>query len=474
VARITGGRLVAGDGGAVVRGVACDSRLVKPHDLFVALAGERVDGHDFAPRAVDAGAVCLLVERPPRGTGEAAVVLVNDTLAALGALAAAHRGRFDPTVVAVTGSAGKTTTKDMIAAVCAARFCTLKSPGNFNTDIGLPLALFGLDERHEAAVVETAMRGPGEIARLCRIARPRIGVVTNVGPAHLELLGSIENIAAAKMELVLSLGPVGTAVLNADDPRVRAMARSHPGPVAWFGLDAPPSPAAGPCLWRVTAAGVEPADRDGGTRFQATAAAADGGRHEAAVDLPLAGRHNVVNALAALAVGLVLGVPLRAGADALAGVSISGGRWTVSERAGITIIDDTYNANPASMAAAMEAAAGIAPGRWHAALGDMLELGSEAPAAHRKVGRLAVRWGVHTLATVGELARHIAAAARDEGLSPERAHACGDHGTAAGYLAQSARPGDVILVKGSRGSRMELVIDALRRRLPADREGESG
>lgn len=458
-ARVAGGRLVRGTGREEIMRVVTDSRAVRSGDLFVAIPGVRVDGHRFVAEAFHRGAVAALAsQRVEAGAGEAgAVILADDTVLALGRLGAWRRERFEGTVVAVTGSVGKTTTKEMVAAVLSTRFNVLKSPGNYNTEIGLPLALLDLSPAHQAAVLEMAMRGPGQIRYLARLSRPQVGVVTVIGETHVELLGSVENIARAKAELVEELPPDGLAVLNADDPWQRGMAESTRARVVWYGL--------GPGA-QVTAEGIEPRGA-AGVSFVLRAPALAAG--EAVIRLPLPGRHHVTDALAAAAVGLALGLTVDEVRQGLEGVEPAAMRSRILSLGGLTVIDDTYNASPTSVKAALSSLREVAATRRVAVLGDMLELGDHAGAGHRDVGRVAAAARVDILVTVGDLAREIGAGAADGGLAAGRVHHCASTGEAVEWLRRVLRPGDTVLVKGSRGMRMEEVVRGLYRWIdPAD------
>lgn len=447
-AELADGQLLcpAGEGGRLLAGVGCDSRAVQPGDLFVAIPGRRVDGHDFVGQAVARGAAAAMVSRLPVGLAPA-LILVEDTVAALGRLAAGWRRRLDPTVVAVTGSVGKTTTKDLTAAVLGRRFPVLRSEGNLNTEVGVPLTLLRLEERHRVAVLEMAMRGEGQIAYLAALARPRVGVLTVVGEAHIELLGSREAIARAKGELLEALPPGGLAVLNADDPWQRRLAARTRARVVWYGL--------GP------GAGVRAADLEergvAGVSFTLLA----GDEPPVRVRLPWPGRHHVADALAAAAVGVSLGVPAAEAAAALEGARLSGMRWEVTRAGGITVVDDSYNASPASMLAALEALS-RAGGRRVAVLGDMLELGSSAEEGHRRVGRAAAA-ACDLLVAVGDLAAVLAEEAVAAGLPRDRVHRCPTAAEAAELVQTLVEPGDVVLCKGSRAMELDRVAAALRR-----------
>jgi len=433
-------------------GAAADSRAVEAEQLFFALPGERVDGFDFVAQAVASGAAGVVVARGrgvPEGRANAAVIAVDDPRRALGDLARAVRAAFPGRVVAVTGSNGKTTTKELVAAALRPLGEVLRTPGNFNTDVGLPLTILSATGAEAAWVLEMAMRAPGEIAYLAEIARPEIGIITNVAAAHLETLGSIEGVARAKGELFAGLGPQGTAVFPVDDPLIAAQA----APVArerrlTFGdrsgdvriLDFVPAGAAG----SVVRYGVR------GTPV--------------VVRLPLGGAHNARNGAAALAAAAAAGVPPVDAARGLEAVTLPPHRSAPIAAGGRTILDDCYNANPASMNAALGALA-AAPGGGHrfAILGDMLELGPGAEAAHRELGRTAGGPAkLAGLAVVGQFAPIVVGAARAAGLTAERAVVASSPEAAAAVLASWTSAGDWILVKASRGLRLERAVEALR------------
>jgi UDP-N-acetylmuramoyl-tripeptide--D-alanyl-D-alanine ligase len=446
LARISGGRLVVRSA-RPIRGAAVDSRVVEPGQLFVALPGERTDGHQFLGAAAAAGATALLVtEAPPvpAALGDVTVLRVRDALVALHAIAAAWRTRFDPLVVGVTGSIAKTSTKEAIAAVLAHRFRTLRNEGNQNNEIGLPLTVLRLGPEHEAAVLEMGMYVGGEIADLAAIARPRIGVVTAVQPVHLSRIGSIEAIERAKGELVEALPADGTAVLNADDTRVRRMAARTAARVSTYGFAADAD---------VRAENVESAGVDG-MRFTLVA-----GNRRTAVAIPTLGRLAVHNALAGAAVGVAAGLMHDEIAEGLAAGWSAPHRTQLVRAGGVTIVDDSYNASPASVAAALELLAGLS-GRRLAVLGEMLELGEGHVAGHRTVGEAAAQVA-EQLVVVGEGARAIAEAARDAGMPPDRVLTVPDRDAALDVLRPRLRPGDVVLVKASRGVELDVLVDAL-------------
>lgn len=453
IAAATGGRL---DGGAdpaaaVTGGVVVDSRRAGPGDLFVALPGERVDGHDYAAAATAAGAAAVLAARPVGGPA----VLVADPLAALGRLARAVVDRLpDLVVVAVTGSSGKTGTKDLLRELLGRLGPTIAPEGSFNNEVGAPLTALRADAGTRYLVAEMGARRPGNIAYLCEVTPPAVSVVLNVGTAHVGVFGSRDVIAATKGEIVEALGAGGVAVLNADDPYVAAMAGRTAGRVVRFG--------------RSATADVRAADvrLDGAARpaFRLVTAAG-----EAEVALALHGEHHVSNALAAAAVALELGLDVATTAAALSGAGTAS-RWRmeVTERPdGVTVVNDAYNANPDSVRAALEALAAMGrgpgpdglPRRTWAVLGEMLELGDGAAREHDDLGRLAVRLGVSRLVAVGEGARPYrdGAVAAGNAAGDAAGGAVGDAAVwvpdqdgALALLAGGLAAGDVVLVKASR------------------------
>ena len=437
-----------------------DSRLVEPGNLFVALSGDRTDGHHFLAAAVAAGAAAVLVRRPVddaalRAIGDASIVCVADTLLGLQAIAAAWRARFDPLVVGITGSLAKTSTKDATAAVLAAALPTLKSEGNANNEVGLPLTLLRLGPIHRAAVLEMGMYVGGEIATLAHLARPEIGVVTSIAPVHQERAGSLDAIERAKAELVEALPQDGTAVLNADDERVRLFGSRTHASVIRYGFAADADVTAD----RVVARGLR------GMTFDLVARAPQ--RTRFTVEIAALGRHSVQNALAAAAVGLLAGIPDEAIAAGLATgwASASAHRGAIVEAPGLMILDDTYNASPPAVLAALEVLASL-PGRPVAVLGEMLELGDAHAASHRVVGEAAGR-GVTELVVVGDGARGIADGAVAAGLAASHVHRVSDRAAAIEVLRAILRPGDAVLVKASRGAALESIVDALRAGIPA-------
>ncbi len=445
----TGGELVALGARLVFPGVTTDTRALAPGELFVAIRGDRHDGHAFAAEAAARGAGAVVVEpaalarRPPGG-----VIAVRDTLAALGDLAAWHRRRRTLTVAAITGSNGKTTTKEMLTAICVAAFGpahVLSTRGTQNNLVGLPLTLLGSGAETRVAVLELGMNGPGEIWRLAEIARPDVGVITCVAPAHLEGLGSLHAIAEAKAELYRRLAPSATAVVNADDPLVAAAAACHAGRVVRFGIAA--------TELDVRAAAVE-ARGLAGVRFVLEVG---GARAEVALAVP--GRHNVTNALAAAAAAHALGIDLATIARGLAAFRPPPMRMEIVRLpGGITVVNDAYNANPASMTAAVATLAETPARRRLAVLGEMRELGAEAEQLHRALGAAVAQAGLDALFLLGTHAAAVRAGAEAAGMAAERIVVAADHAELAAHLRAHCRPGDLVLLKGSRGAAMEEVL----------------
>lgn len=461
IATVVGGEVVQGDAATVVTGVTTDSRQVAPGRLFVPLRGARHDGHEFIGAAFQSGASAALVARaklseaggPWREHPGFGVVAAADTLHALQLLAADGRRRLPRVanrVVAVTGSVGKTTTKDMVAAVTASRLRTTATKGNFNNEIGLPLTLLDADEDTEVLVLEMGMRGVGEIRELARIARPVIGIVTNVSEVHLGPLGTVERIAAAKRELVEELPPDGTAILNGDDARVRAMAAHARCSALTFGFGENNDVRAVDYV----SMGAE------GSRFTFV-----GGGRKSTVRVPTPGRHSVYNALAAGTAAFVLGLDEKALSEGLARFADFRSDMRLhfrKRRDGALVIDDAYNAGPASMGAALDVLAELPPGRRRiAVLGDMLELGEAADRAHERLGRRAVEAGVDVLIAVGSYGAKVVDSARRAGLHPSDAFVCGTAFEAAVVAERVVGADDAVLVKASRGVALEVVVQRL-------------
>jgi UDP-N-acetylmuramoyl-tripeptide--D-alanyl-D-alanine ligase len=453
ILKATSGRLASFATEEVIGGVSTDSRNVQPGDLFVALKGERHDGHQYLGDVFAKGAVAALVQEGVESVsaGFKNIIEVADTLKALGDLARFWRRRFAIPVVGITGSNGKTTAKEMTAAVLGAKYRVLKTEGNFNNLIGLPLTLFRLKGEEEMAVVEMGMNRLGEIDRLAEIAEPQAGLVTTVARAHLEGLGGLSNVARAKGELLARLPEGGLAVLNADAPFAASLAktaRSRKAKVVTFGIQK-----AADC--RATSVQTEGLK---GVRFSARVG---GKRHSFRLGIP--GRHNVYNALAALVIGEHFQVPAKKMKSALAKFHAGSKRMEVVRLPkGIDVINDCYNANPDSTEASLTFLKDLGRSRRRiAVLGEMLELGRWAARSHREVGGVAAKSGVKVLFAVGPHAPDLVRGARASGLSKACAFSFGDVEESLPVIKSLLKPKDIVLVKGSRGMRMERITSAL-------------
>jgi UDP-N-acetylmuramoyl-tripeptide--D-alanyl-D-alanine ligase len=457
----TAGRV---DGNAVAAGYSIDSRTVTPGELFFAVRGERHDGHDFVEAALERGAVAAVVrrERAPDYPEKihSKLLAVDDTLAALQALGAAVRHAWGKTLVAVTGSTGKTTTKDAIGHVLSRRYRVLKSEGNLNNHFGLPLQLLRLEPEHDVAVVELAMSHAGEIAALARIAQPNVGVVTNVAPVHLGFFNSVAEIARAKYELIAALPAGGTAVLNVDDEFVSQFGRNFHGRVVSYALEHPADVRADAIEQR----GVQ------GSAFEIVA----GSARQKAV-LPLLGWHNIYNALAAVAVALQPlqreqpAMPLADAAAALATLAPSPQRGQVMEFDGVTVINDCYNSNPKALDAMVDALGGLAAKRRIVVAGEMLELGPAGEQMHRECGRRMAGRGIHKLLGVRGAARFLVEAAQQAGLEAKFVESPDEAGD---WLAKNAHAGDAVLLKASRGVRLERALEVWQARRQTVKAGK--
>ena len=435
-----------------IKGVSIDSRTIRPGELFVALRGDRFDGHDFVADAIKKGAWGAMVERSALEAKYAAlsglknVIPVEDTLFSLQEMALIHRKKFLIPVVAITGSNGKTTTKEMLASILLKKGAVLKNEGNLNNHIGVPLTLLRMGPRHRFGIIEMGMSGLGEIETLTRLAMPTVGMITNIGPAHLQFLGDTDTVARAKGELLQYMRSDGTAVLNADDRYFITLRNRYSGRVLSFGIDQPADV-------RATDLRQKP-DR---TEF-----ILHGGGRSVPVRLRAVGRHNVSNALAAAAAALALSLPLGTVSSGLEEFHPVAMRSEVRDMGGRTVLADYYNANPASMNAALETLVSFRPGtRTIAVLGDMLELGPAAAEIHRAVGAAAARLAIGLLIAVGPLAKHIAEGARGAGMPQDRVLEADDTARGAALLKECSRAGDTVLVKGSRGMKMETVLEGL-------------
>jgi len=453
----TGGRTdpLAGKG-ATVRGISTDSRTLRPGNLFIPLRGPHFDGHDYLSQAVSRGAAASLTEEVVSGL-PIPVIQVPDTLIALGDMAAACRRRFDAPVVGVTGSVGKTTTKEMLSNILALSRPGLKSAGNFNNLVGLPKSLLELNQQHHWAVLEMGMSRRGEIARLTEIAAPTVGILTNIGPAHLEELQDLAGVARAKGELFANLPPGGTAVINGDDPWAAGLPVANGVRRLLFGMDAN-------AQVRAENVSVEAE----GCRFRLVLPAGAW-----TLRLPLAGRHNVINALAAAAGAWALNIPGEQIVAGLQNCTPSRGRLEqIPLGNGVLLLEDTYNANPLSVAAALQTLAELAGGgKRIAVIGDMLELGAAAAEWHREIG-LEVARRADFLIALGDHAADLVGGARAGGMPSGHARKVAGHEQAVAQLSSWIEPGARILVKGSRGMTMEKVTAILAELWPAEAVGQ--
>ena len=463
-------QLTGGNADAVATGYSIDSRTIRPSELFFAVKGEKFDGHDFVSQALENGAVAAVVSKeklstisshvapdalvrgrrvrggwapaPTQAQSAPVLIPVEDTLLALQSLATAVRRLWAKPLVAVTGSAGKTTTKEAIAHVLASKFNVYKSAGNFNNHFGLPLMLLKLEPEHDVAVVELGMSHAGEITALAKIAYPDIGVITNVAPVHLEFFKSIADIARAKYELVESLPPTGTAVLNADDEYVSQFGRDFHGKVVTYGF----SPAA-----TIRAENFETRAQQGSS-FDVLS-----GRQRERALLPLVGKHNVHNALAAIAVALEQGVTLAEATVALSTLVPADKRGEVVRIGNITVINDCYNSNPKALMAMVDALAGIPAKRRIVVAGEMLELGPQGEKMHRECGHHIAEQKIGFLLGVRGLAKTIVEEAVRSGAEGQFVATPEEAGV---WLSNNAREGDVILLKASRGVKLEKALEA--------------
>jgi len=430
------------DPSAVAQGYSIDSRAIQPGELFFAVKGERLDGHDYVDQALEKRAIAAVVQKDQgaRYPGGSRLIGVEDTLKALQTLAMAVRRLWGKPLVGITGSTGKTTTKEAIAHVLATRFRVLKSEGNFNNHFGLPLVLLRLEPEHEIAVIEMGMSHRHEITALAAIAQPNIGVVTNVAAAHLEFFNSVAEIARAKYELIESLPAGATAVLNSDDEYVSQFGRDFHGKVVLYGLRSSAD---------VRAENLEL--RGLGSRFELVV----GGCREN-VSLQLIGTHNIYNALAAVAVGLERGLTPSEAATALKSLAPTEKRGQVIEVGNITIINDCYNSNPKALEAMVDALGAVPARRRIVVAGEMLELGPAGEEMHRSAGRCLAERKVDVLLGVRGLAKSMVEAAREAGITAQFVSTPQEAGQ---WLTRETRDGDVVLMKASRGVKLEQALE---------------
>jgi UDP-N-acetylmuramoyl-tripeptide--D-alanyl-D-alanine ligase len=446
IAQFAGGSLSSGDGTVLVDKASTDSRTIKRGELFVALSGENFDGHNFVEAVATTGAAGAIVDSAWEGRvpGNFGLIRTKDTLLAYQQLAANYRKSLTLRVVAITGSNGKTSTKDFAAAVLARRFRVTKTQGNFNNHVGLPRTILEATSRDEVAVWEIGMNHPGEVAALAKIAAPDVGIITNIGVAHIEFMDSREKIAQEKGALAEAVGAEGTVILNADDPFTRGIAARARGKVILAGITA----------GSIRASEVN--QSGSGTDFTILEDA-----HRCRAQLPVPGLHMVENALLAVAVGRVLGLSLEECAAGLVAAPLTKARLQVKEIRGVQFLDDSYNANPDSMKAALRTLVELdAEGQRIAVLGEMRELGDQSERGHREMGETAAALKIDHLIAIGDVAATIAEAAKRAGL--ENSSTVASTAEAAELLGELVAPGDLVLIKGSRLARTERVIEAFR------------
>jgi len=446
IAEFAGAAVSSGHRKTLIDKISTDSRTLKHGELFVALRGENFDAHSFVESVAKAGAAGAIVDS--NWTGKIpenfALIRTEDTLQAYQKLAANYRKSLPLKVVAITGSNGKTSTKDFTAAVLGRRFRVTKTQGNFNNHVGLPRTMLEATSQDEVAVWEIGMNHPGEVAVLAKLAAPDAAIITNIGTAHIEFMGSREAIAAEKGALAQAVGPEGTVILNADDPFSKSIAPSTSAKVILAGTT------------EGTVRAIEITQSANGTDFTILE-----GAHRCRAQLPVPGLHMVQNALLGVAAGRIFGLSLEECAAGLAAAPLTKARLQIKEIHGVQFIDDSYNANPDSMKAALRTLVELdADGKRVAVLGEMRELGSESEQGHREIGETAAALKVDHLITIGNVAATIAQAAEHAGL--EKSVAVRSTSEAADFLRKIAEPGDLVLIKGSRAARTEEVIEQFR------------
>lgn len=443
----TSGKLICGDSTGEFDSISTDSRKINSGDLFIPIAGEKFDGHDFAISALNAGAAAVITHKVIDPIPGKTIILVKDTLIALREIAAYYRSKFDIPVVAITGSVGKTSTKDMIGSVLKQKYNILKTEGNFNNEIGLPLTVFNLGSSHEAVVLEMGMSGFGEISHLSYIAKPDIAVITNIGISHIEKLGSRQNILKAKLEILENLNDKGLLVLNGDDKLLYGLKDLLKFRVVYYGMEEGMD---------YQAFNVKNA-AENGIYFEITIKNTDYKIH-----ILSPGVHNVYNALAAIAVGIEQKLPIEMIIQGIGEFTSSKMRMDIITHGEMKVINDTYNASPQSMEAAINVLKDISVhNRKIAILGDMLEMGEWAHKAHFDIGKFAVSRGIDYILTVGENGKVIGDGAIDAGAEVNTIISFHNNKEVNDFLDGFVRKGDVILVKGSRGMKMEEIVNHL-------------
>ncbi len=452
LATFANGDLSLGTSNVAVSKISTDSRILQPGDLFVALRGENFDGHRFVQMARERGAAAAIVERAWKAKTPTAFPLIRvaDTLVAYQQIAARYRQSLSLKVIAITGSNGKTSTKDFVAAALGRRFRVTKTGGNFNNHVGLPKTILEASARDEIAVWEIGMNHPGEVAALAKIAVPDVAIITNIGIAHIEFMGTREAIAQEKGALAEAVGPRGTVILNADDPFSHGIAKRTSAKIIFAGTK------------EGTVRATDLRQSASGSEFTILE-----GAHRCRAQLPVPGLHMVQNALLAVAAGRVFGLSIEECAAGLASAPLTKARLQIKTIRGVQFIDDSYNANPESMRAALSTLAELeTDGRRIAVLGQMAELGAESERGHREVGEAAAALKVDQLIAIGEIAAGIADAAQNAGLENSRTVASPNE--AAEILAEETSSGDLVLIKGSRSARTERVLEEFAKRRSAE------
>jgi len=452
IAEFASASVSGGDGNVSIDKISTDSRTLKRGELFVALRGENFDGHKFVEAAVKTGAAGAIVDLGWKGNvpDNFTVIRVEDTLQAYQTVAANYRKSLPIRVLAITGSNGKTSTKDFTAAVLGRRFRVTKTQGNFNNHVGLPRTMLEATSQDEVAVWEIGMNHPGEVAALAKIAAPDAALITNIGIAHIEFMGSREAIAAEKGALAEAIGPQGSIILNADDPFSKNIATRTHAKVIFAGTTAG------------TIRAGEITQSAHGSDFTILE-----GAHRCRAQLPVPGLHMVQNAMLAVAAGRLFGLSLEEAAAGLVAAPLAKARLQIRQINGVQFIDDSYNANPDSMKAALRTLVELdADGKRIAVLGEMRELGKESARGHREVGETAAELGVDQLIAIGDMGAAIAEAAQEAGL--EKTAAVGSISEAAEMLTEITAPGDLVLIKGSRTARTERVLEEFAKRQPTE------
>jgi len=448
IVKAVDGKLLSGSLEAEFSNITTDSRAVKNGDFFIPLVGEKFDGHDYILSSFEKGANGCFTHKDISGIDGKIVIKVEDTLVALRKLASYYRQKFDIPFVGITGSVGKTSTKDMVYSVLSQKYNVLKTQGNFNNEIGVPLTVFNLESSHEAGVVEMGMSGLGEISRLTSIVKPDIAIITNIGLSHIEKLGSRQNILKAKMEILEGLKDNGLVILNGDDSLLSGLKGLLKYRTVFYGMEEGLDYQA----YNISSQG------EMGTSFEITI-----GNENYKVHVPAPGVHNIYNALAAIAAGIEMNIPVE---DIIKGIGefLPGKmRLNIIDLNGIKIINDAYNASPQSMEVAINVLKDVASGnnRTIAVLGDMLELGDLSVNAHRDVGKYAVKKDVSYIFTVGEKSKDILEGAIEAGVGKDRVQHFKNNTEAGKFLIDFVKPGDVLVVKGSRGMKMEEIVNLL-------------